>query len=309
MQHTENHHLNVSLPELNLLNYNQLEENVNFDLNETLLPTDVQINAVLHLEGENLMYSPLKFENDVKLKALIDTGACANAMPPDFHEKVRVASPNSLSELKQASFLNFKVLSGCNVKVLGQIDVQFEIIEHKFEDTLLILPLMNSVVLGKQFFRKYSIENSLGETILKLPEMTYELNGMETLDEGRKTIPKRRYPVVMSQKIILKPQPQEILQTKVVLRKNLDGHTGLIIPDEHLENSSELRLSSSLVSVQRDNIVSILAIDLNDHAVTFTKNKEVAVFEFFSPQEEEELIEIGPELLALDKMKDGEIFR
>ena len=30
------------------------------------------------------MYIPLKFETDVRRKALIDTGACANAMPADF---------------------------------------------------------------------------------------------------------------------------------------------------------------------------------------------------------------------------------
>ena len=48
---------------------------------------------------------------------------------------------------------------------------------------------------------------------------------------------------------------------------------------------------------------------MNDHAITFTKNKQVAVFQFLSPQEEEDLIEIGPDILALDKMKNGEIFR
>ena len=42
---------------------------------------------------------------------------------PAVHEKLREASPTSVSELKQASFLNVKVDSGCNVKVLGQIDI------------------------------------------------------------------------------------------------------------------------------------------------------------------------------------------
>ena len=83
----------------------------------------------------------------------------------------------------------------------------------------------------------------------------------------------------------------------------------MIIPDEDLENSTELRLSSSVVTVGKDNTVSILAINLNDHAITFTKNKQVAVFQFLSPQEEEEIIEIGPDILAPDKMKNGEIFR
>ena len=47
---------------------------------------------------------------------------------------------------------------------------------------------------------------------------------------------------------------------------------------------------------------------MNEHNVTLTKNKQIAVFQFLSPQEEEELVEIGPDLLALEKMKDGEFF-
>ena len=47
---------------------------------------------------------------------------------------------------------------------------------------------------------------------------------------------------------------------------------------------------------------------MNEHNVTLTKNKKSAVLQFLSPQDEEELIEIGPDLLALDKRKDGEIF-
>ena len=46
-----------------------------------------EINEVILLEGENLMYIPLKFENKLRRRALIDTGACANAMPAEFIER------------------------------------------------------------------------------------------------------------------------------------------------------------------------------------------------------------------------------
>ena len=111
----------------------------------------------------------------------------------------------------------------------------------------------------------------------------------------------------MYQKTTVKPQNQEILYTKIDFSKNLEGHTGMIIPLEEYENSTELKLSSSVVTVGKDNMVSILALNLNDHSITFPKNKQVAVFQFLSPREEEKLIEIGPEVLALAKMKNGGI--
>ena len=127
------------------------------------------LSILISAEGQNLMYIPLKFENDVRRKALIDTGECANAVPADFYEKLKTQCPNNILELQHASLLDVKVASGRTVKVLAQVDVEFKINEHQFDDVFLILPSMNSVVLGNPFFKKYNIELSPGENLLKLP--------------------------------------------------------------------------------------------------------------------------------------------
>ena len=187
-------------------------------------------------------------------------------------------SPNSISELQQASFLNVKVASGRTVKVLAQVAVKFKVIDHKFQDSFLIFPSMNSIVLRNPFFKKYNTEISPGENLLKLPEMTYQLNEIRIPKEGRRKLPKSRYPVFMYQKTTVKPQNQEILYTIIEFSKNLEGHTGIVIPLEEYEKSTELKLSSSVVTVGKDNRVSILALNLKDHSITFPKNKQVAVF-------------------------------
>ena len=101
------------------------------------------------------MYLPLKFENKLRRRALIERGACAKAMPADFSKKLKEESPNSISELQQAPFLNVTVASGRTVKVLAQVDVKFEVNDHSFQDSFLILPSMNSVVFGNPFFKKH----------------------------------------------------------------------------------------------------------------------------------------------------------
>ena len=119
------------------------------------------------------------------------TRACANAMPADFYEKLKTQCPNSISELQQTSLLNVKVASGRTVKVLAQVDVKFKLNEHQFDDVFLILPSMNSVVLGNPFFKKYNIEISPGENLLKLPDMTYQLNEIKIPSHGRKKFQKQ----------------------------------------------------------------------------------------------------------------------
>ena len=62
------------------------------------LSNETHSNALIIListEAENLMYIPLKSENGVRRKALIVTGACANAMLADFYEKLKTQCPNS----------------------------------------------------------------------------------------------------------------------------------------------------------------------------------------------------------------------
>ena len=55
-------------------------------------------------------------------------------------------------------------------------------------------------------------------------------------------------------------------------------------------------------------MVLIFAIKLNDHAINFTKKQTIRRFPI-SPLRKEKIIEIGPDFLALEKMKDGEVFR
>ena len=95
------------------------------------------LNILISAEGENLMYIPLKFENDVRRKALIVTGACANAMPADFYEKLKTM-PKLHFRITASITLNVKVASGRTVKVLAQVDVKFKINEHQFDDVFLI---------------------------------------------------------------------------------------------------------------------------------------------------------------------------
>ena len=137
------------------------------------------------------MWSPLKFENDVRRKALIDTGACANAMPADIYEKIKTHCPNS--RITTSKLLNVKVGTERTVKVLAQLDVKFKIIAHQFGDVLLILPSMNSLVLCNPFFNKYNTEISPEENLLKLPNMTYQINEIKI--HGRLKFPKTKYSV------------------------------------------------------------------------------------------------------------------
>ena len=59
------------------------------------------MSAVLPLEGENLSHVGLKFSTQIKKRALIDTGSCANALPESLFNDLNLTNPISLTLEKQ----------------------------------------------------------------------------------------------------------------------------------------------------------------------------------------------------------------
>ena len=120
--------------------------------------------AVLLLDGENLSYVRLKFSNQNKRRALIDTSSCANVLPESFFDDLNLTDPKSLT-LEKPFFNSVRMASGQRVPVNKQAKISFQIGPHCFQVSFLILPTMISVILGNTFFSKNIILQSIQETI------------------------------------------------------------------------------------------------------------------------------------------------
>ena len=108
--------------------------------------------AVLPLEGENLSYVRLKLSSPIKRRALIDTGSCANSLPESLFNDLNLTNPKSLT-LEKHLFNSVRMGCGQKVPVDQQAKTSFQIGTHYFQDSFLILPIMNSVLLGNPFFK------------------------------------------------------------------------------------------------------------------------------------------------------------
>ena len=108
--------------------------------------------AILPLEGENLSYVRLKFSPQIRRRALIDTGSCANAMPQNLYDELLQNHPELLQK-ETPQFNSVRMASGQRISVQNQVNLRFSIGIHSFTDSFLILPTMNNVILGNPFFK------------------------------------------------------------------------------------------------------------------------------------------------------------
>ena len=90
--------------------------------------------AVLSLEGENVSYVRLKFFIQIKRRALIDTGSCANALPESLLHDLQMSHPSILT----SSFHPDRMASGQRIPITKQANITLQIGPHSFRDSFLI---------------------------------------------------------------------------------------------------------------------------------------------------------------------------
>ena len=111
----------------------------------------------------------MKFSSQIKRRALIDTGSCANALPESLFSDLNLINPKSLT-LEKPLFNSVRMASGQRFPVDEQAKITFQIGPHFFQDSFLILPTMNSVILGNPFSK-----NTILQSIQKTNYYNYQI--------------------------------------------------------------------------------------------------------------------------------------
>ena len=172
-------------------------------------------------------------------------------------------------ELETPDYKEVKLASGSPVQINQQAKIEFMLGNFKFTDSFLVLPKMNNIILGNQFFKKHSIDISPSNNLLKLPEMTYHLNEIKPKNGPTKILKKlKKFPIFLSKKHTLQPSSQTVLEGYLSKNaQNLENCSGVVIPNQSFEDSTDIALTSSLSTIDECGKIFISAINLTDHPI------------------------------------------
>ena len=144
------------------------------------------------------------------------------------------------------------MVSGQRVPVAEQAKISFQIGPHYFQDSFLILPTMNSVILANLFFKKHNITIDPTNNLLQLPDLTVQLNQILP-EKGKKRYYRKKLskiPLILTKKVQIAPQSQILLKCSLANSSDqYQSYTGLVIPSDCLEVNVVLfllRLSAKL---------------------------------------------------------------
>ena len=271
-----------------------------------------EVCAVLPLEGENLLYVRLKFNSDIKRRALIDTGSCANALPQSIFLKLQMHIPNQIvMEEPSLTSVRVRMASGQKITITRQAKISFQMGPHTFQDSFLILPTMNSAILGKPFFKKHNITIDPRHHLLHLSDITVQLNQIFPAQGEKSKYPKKlpKIPLLLTRKVYIPPQTQTLLDCHFADNYNsYKNCTGLVIPSDRSEDKSGIVLTSLLSTIENNCKVVISAINFSDNPITLNNKPEIANFEFLNEAEADNLIVIDPKLIYSAKLRNPDEF-
>ena len=268
------------------------------------------ICAVIPLDGNNLSYVPVSFSPKIQRKALIDTGACANAIPSELFEKLKLEESISIKYHDKTEFEYVRLASGKRTKIITQITVKFHISDHQFEDSFLVLPNMNSILLGNPFFKKHEIDICPKDNLLKLPDLTLQLNEIRSpRGQPKKVEVPTKYPILASCKKTIQPHCQDFLECVIGdAPQSLLQTTGIVIPNEEFEKKTGLKIMSSISTIDNKYCIKICLLNTDDTPVTFKNNTHVANFKILTPLQASTLNQLDPQLISSAKFRNENNF-
>ena len=240
-------------------------------------------------------------------RALIDTGAIANVVSREFYKELINTNINSITEIEKPDLGKVKMANGNIVKIDKAIKVTFKLGPQIFTD-FLVLIVTTPVILGNPFFVKHKINICPGQSYIKFPDQTLQINEIKPEKQPRRVVKRKKFilRVYTQKKQVLQPNQKVVLECK--LYDKLESFTdlcGVIIPNEIFEKDSEVILTSSLSKVAENNILYIYVLNFTDLPITINKGEEIAKFSFLTSDQAEKLLEVDPQLINVAKMSEN----
>ena len=211
----------------------------------------------------------------------------------------------TISRASEAS--KVRLASGQLIPVHGQTELEFLIAKNYCKEWFLVLPKKKNIILGNPLFENNSIELYPRENLIKLPDLTLQLNEISTQTDKSG---KPQYTIRTMEKCVIAPNQQATSKCNLQMKsKQFADVCGIAEPKVSFEEKTGLCITSSLSRADSEGNIYLSAWNLRTNEITIPRNSDIAIFKFLSPQQAETLTPIKPQLLTLAKFKNRDDFK
>ena len=159
-----------------------------------------QLFSIVPLLGRTLSYVKVKFNGELERRALIDTGAVISR---EFYKELINTNMNSITEIEKPDLDKVKMANGNIVKIDKAIKVTFKLGTQTFTEDFLVLIVTTPVILGNPFFVKHKVSNGPGQSFIKFPDQTLQINEIKPEKQPRRVVKRKKIRSLCTEKASL----------------------------------------------------------------------------------------------------------
>ena len=223
---------------------------------------------------------------------MLDTGAFSSAMSLPNFEKIKVQCPHLVESQSESIRKTVKMADGTSAYIALKCCLIISIGGQTFQENFLVLPQLNSTLLGMPFFKNHEIVFHPSKGLLYLPDYTFTIP-----QKNSKTITKK-YVLENVSRVSIAANQQEILDCKLQKEnRHLENAIGIIEPSTKFEQKTGLCFMSTISKVDNNLNTKVGVINLLPHKVTIPQSTRIGKFTILTPKQASFIIPIHPSLL------------
>ena len=264
--------------------------------NEIYLPLT---STVVLKRGQEILYVPLDFENNLTVDALVDSGAFVSAIAQDDLETIKQKAPNNILKIDDPPNFQIQVANGQLEKPLSTATLKYEIGDNSIAEHFVVMQKLTGPVIGLHFMRNNSVVVDTTHGLIHFPHLTMQL---KTTSSETTTKPQ---PVITDEALIIQPTTRKTI-IAFIDHPSKWNTTGTVTPLEKFTETASLLISHSMSTII-DKRIAARVTNTTESPYLNKKHTHIAEFSVVTPEQSKQIKPVDMKILSMIPQDDPDL--
>ena len=218
---------------------------------------------------------PLDFENNLKVDALVNSGAYVSAIVQNDLNTIKQKAPLNFHKSHNPPTFCIQVANGQLEKPLATATLKSEIADNTFIEHFVVMKKLTGPIIGLHFMRNNSVVIDKTQGLIHFPPLTMQV---KTASSETTTKPQ---PVITDDALTIPATTTKTI-TAFVDHPSKWNTTGTVTPLEKLTETASLLISHSMSTII-DKIIAVRVTNTTESPYLIKKHTHFAEFSVVTP--------------------------
>ena len=273
-----------------VITISQIEEQLVRDetTNELYMPL---FSTIVIKRKKELLYVPLDFENGLAIDALVDSGAYDSAIAKKELDRIKQESPSNILKSDNPPNFQIQVANGQLEKPTATTTLKFDIEDHIFAETFVLMKNLTGPIIGLHFMRHNSVVIDTTHGLIHFPHLTMQVKCALSQASAKPQ-------AVLIHDNITIPQMTTKTITTFVDHVSEWNTTGTVTPVERFAETASLITSHSM-STLINRKIAVRVTNTTESPYTINKNTQIAEFSVVTPEQSKFIKPVDMAILSM----------